>query len=149
MPRSRARCCRFYVTPRSQVATNKRRHIAHVPYNAPRAGGGSTVGAAKKTRLRASCARGGLSWAAAAKLSLTQKQSDRDIALYERVDYLYLHRPNITPNRAVNRQRKAMIMGDKSPKSVNKQASQKQAKANAEAQKKKQAAAAKQVPGKK
>ena len=40
-------------------------------------------------------------------------------------------------------------MGDKSPKSVHKQASQKQAKANAEAQKKKQAAAAKQVAGKK
>lgn len=42
-----------------------------------------------------------------------------------------------------------VIMGDKSPKSVHKQASQKQAKANAEAQKKKQAAAAKQVLGKK
>ena len=42
-----------------------------------------------------------------------------------------------------------LIMGDKSPKSVHKQASQKQVKANAEAQKKKQAAAVKQVPGKK
>ena len=42
-----------------------------------------------------------------------------------------------------------VIMGDKSPKSVHKQASQKQAKANAEAQKKKQAAAAKQVMGQK
>ena len=41
------------------------------------------------------------------------------------------------------------IMGDKSPKSVHKQASQKQAKANAEAQKKKQAVAAKQVLGQK
>lgn len=40
-------------------------------------------------------------------------------------------------------------MGDRSPKSVHKQASQKQVKANAEAQKKKQAAAAKQVAGKK
>jgi hypothetical protein len=40
-------------------------------------------------------------------------------------------------------------MGDKSPKSVNKQAAQKQVKANEAAQKKKQAAAAKQVPGKK
>jgi hypothetical protein len=42
-----------------------------------------------------------------------------------------------------------VIMGDKSPKSVHKQASQKQAKANAEAQKKKQAAAAKHVAGQK
>lgn len=42
-----------------------------------------------------------------------------------------------------------VIMGDKSPKSVHKQASQKQAKANAEVQKKKQAAAAQQVLGKK
>ena len=42
-----------------------------------------------------------------------------------------------------------VIVGDKSPKSVRKQASQKQAKANAEAQKKKQAAAAKQAVGKK
>ena len=42
-----------------------------------------------------------------------------------------------------------VIMGDKSPKSVHKQASQKQAKANAEAQKKKQAFAAKQVVGQK
>ena len=40
-------------------------------------------------------------------------------------------------------------MGDKSPKSVHKQESQKQVKANAEAQKKKQAAASKQVPSKK
>jgi hypothetical protein len=37
-------------------------------------------------------------------------------------------------------------MGDKSPKSVNKQAAQKQAKANATSQKKKDATAAKQVP---
>jgi hypothetical protein len=42
-----------------------------------------------------------------------------------------------------------MNMGDKSPKSVHKQAAQKQVKANAAAQKKKQAAAAKQVAGKK
>jgi hypothetical protein len=41
------------------------------------------------------------------------------------------------------------IMGDKSPKSVHKQASQKQAKTNAEAQRKKQAAAAKRVVGQK
>ena len=40
-----------------------------------------------------------------------------------------------------------VIMGDKSPKSVQKQAAQKQLKANAAAQKKKQAAAAKQVAG--
>ena len=40
-------------------------------------------------------------------------------------------------------------MGDKSPKSVHKQAAQKQVKANAAAEKKKQAAAAKQVAGKK
>ena len=39
-------------------------------------------------------------------------------------------------------------MGDKSPKSVHKQAAQKQVKANAAAQKKKEAAAAKQVAGK-
>ena len=38
-------------------------------------------------------------------------------------------------------------MGDKSPKSVNKQASQKQAKAKGAQDKKKQAAAAKQAPG--
>jgi hypothetical protein len=38
-------------------------------------------------------------------------------------------------------------MGDKSPKSAHKQAAQKQVKANADAQKKKQAAAAKQVAG--
>jgi hypothetical protein len=42
-----------------------------------------------------------------------------------------------------------VIMGDKSPKSVHKQTSQKQVKANADAQKKKQAVAAKQVAGKK
>ena len=42
-----------------------------------------------------------------------------------------------------------VIMGDRSPKSVHKQASQKQVKANADAQKKKQATAAKQVAGKK
>ena len=40
-------------------------------------------------------------------------------------------------------------MGDKSPKSVQKQAAQKQGKAKAAAQKKHQAAAAKQVVGKK
>jgi hypothetical protein len=42
-----------------------------------------------------------------------------------------------------------LIMGDKSPKSVHKQASQKQVKASAAAQKKQQATAAKQVTGKK
>jgi hypothetical protein len=40
-------------------------------------------------------------------------------------------------------------MGDKSPKSVHKQAAQKQVKANAAAEKKKQAAAAKQVASEK
>ena len=40
-------------------------------------------------------------------------------------------------------------MGDKSPKSVQKQASQKQAKSNLADQKKKQDVAAKQVAGKK
>jgi hypothetical protein len=40
-------------------------------------------------------------------------------------------------------------MGDKSPKSVNKHASQKQAKATSAQQKKQQAIAAKQVAGKK
>jgi hypothetical protein len=40
-------------------------------------------------------------------------------------------------------------MGDKSPKSVHKQAAQKQIKANAEAQRKRQATAAKQSPGRK
>jgi len=40
-------------------------------------------------------------------------------------------------------------MGDKSPKSVHKQAAQKQVKANAASQKKQQAAVAKQVVGKK
>ena len=40
-------------------------------------------------------------------------------------------------------------MGDKSPKAVNKHASQKQAKANSDLQKKQQAIAAKQVAGKK
>ena len=40
-------------------------------------------------------------------------------------------------------------MGDKSPKSVHKQAAQKQVKANAAAEKKKQATTAKQVAGKK
>jgi hypothetical protein len=39
-------------------------------------------------------------------------------------------------------------MGDKSPKSVNKKAAQKQLKSNAASQKKQQAAAAKQVSGK-
>jgi hypothetical protein len=41
------------------------------------------------------------------------------------------------------------IMGDKSPKSVHKQTAQKEVKANADAQKKKQAADAKHVVGKK
>lgn len=40
-------------------------------------------------------------------------------------------------------------MGDKSPKSVQKQAAQKQAKANAAAQQKQQAATAKRIVGKK
>jgi hypothetical protein len=40
-------------------------------------------------------------------------------------------------------------MGDKSPKSVHKQAAQKQLKAGAAAQKKKEAIAAKQVAGRK
>jgi hypothetical protein len=40
-------------------------------------------------------------------------------------------------------------MGDKSPKSLGKHASQKQTKANADKQKKQQAVAAKQVAGKK
>ena len=40
-------------------------------------------------------------------------------------------------------------MGDKSPKSTHKQAAQKQVKADAATQKKQQAAAAKQVAGKK
>ncbi len=40
-------------------------------------------------------------------------------------------------------------MGDKSPKSVHKQSAQKQIKANAAAQQKQQAAAAKRVAGKK
>ena len=42
-----------------------------------------------------------------------------------------------------------VIMGDKSPKSVQKQAAQKRGKAKAAAQKKQQAAAAKQIVGKK
>ena len=41
-----------------------------------------------------------------------------------------------------------VVMGDKSPKSVQKKAAQKQLKATAAAQKKQQAAAAKQVAGK-
>jgi hypothetical protein len=45
--------------------------------------------------------------------------------------------------------RKINIMGDKSPKSTNKQASQKQAKASGAKQKKQQAIVAKQVAGKK
>jgi hypothetical protein len=40
-------------------------------------------------------------------------------------------------------------MGDKSPKATNKHATQKQAKLNDAVRKKQQAAAAKQVPGKK
>jgi hypothetical protein len=42
-----------------------------------------------------------------------------------------------------------MDMGDRSPKSVHKQAAQKQIKTNAATQKKQQAVAAKQVAGKK
>jgi hypothetical protein len=42
-----------------------------------------------------------------------------------------------------------MIMGDKSPKATSKHASQKQTKANALTQQKRQAIAAKQVAGKK
>ena len=45
--------------------------------------------------------------------------------------------------------RKINIMGDKSPKSTSKQASQKQAKASGAKQKKQQAIVAKQVAGKK
>jgi hypothetical protein len=52
-------------------------------------------------------------------------------------------------SRAVNSQQKEKIMGDKSPKSVNKHASQKHSKTTAAAQKKKQAAAAKSSAGKK
>jgi hypothetical protein len=52
-------------------------------------------------------------------------------------------RPGIKPST-----KGIMFMGDKSPKSVRKQASQKQVKAGAEAQKKKQAAAARKVAGK-
>jgi hypothetical protein len=45
--------------------------------------------------------------------------------------------------------RKTNIMGDRSPKSISKQASQKQAKAASALHKKQQAIAAKQVAGKK
>ena len=45
--------------------------------------------------------------------------------------------------------RKTNIMGDRSPKSISKQASQKQAKADGALQKKQQAITAKQVAGKK
>jgi len=45
--------------------------------------------------------------------------------------------------------RKTNIMGDRSPKSISKQASQKQAKATSAMQKKQAAMAAKQVAGKK
>jgi hypothetical protein len=46
-------------------------------------------------------------------------------------------------------ERKANIMGDKSPKAVNKHANQKQAKSDSAKQKKQQAIAAKRVAGKK
>jgi hypothetical protein len=49
----------------------------------------------------------------------------------------------------VNLKKDKIIMGDRSPKSVHKKAAQKQVKLNAADQKKKDAAAAKQIPGKK
>jgi hypothetical protein len=49
----------------------------------------------------------------------------------------------------VKKQTKANIMGDKSPKAVNKQATQKQSKASSALQKKQAAIAAKRVPAKK
>lgn len=48
-----------------------------------------------------------------------------------------------------NMRRKVNIMGDKSPKAVNKQATQKQVKASSDRLTKQQAIAAKQVAGKK
>jgi hypothetical protein len=59
---------------------------------------------------------------------------------YPATDYT---QPGSKPSRKGN-----VVMGDKSPKSVQKKAAQKQLKANAAAQKKQQAAAAKQVAGK-
>jgi hypothetical protein len=54
-----------------------------------------------------------------------------------------------TSRRPVNRSNKGnTIMGDKSPKSKNKQAGQKQSKIDKASQQKKQATAAKQVGGK-
>lgn len=53
------------------------------------------------------------------------------------------------PRESQLNSRKIIIMGDKSPKATNKQASQKQSKANSAMQKKQQAMAAKQVAGKK
>lgn len=55
----------------------------------------------------------------------------------------------IMPRESQLNSRKIIIMGDKSPKATNKQASQKQNKANSAMQKKQQAMAAKQVAGKK
>ena len=55
----------------------------------------------------------------------------------------------LTCRRRVNAQNTITIMGDKSPKSKQKQSTQKQAKANSAEQRKKQAIAAKQVAGKK
>jgi hypothetical protein len=52
--------------------------------------------------------------------------------------------PGSKPSRKGN-----VVMGDRSPKSMHKQAAQKQLKAEAAAQKKQQAAAARQVAGKK
>ena len=60
---------------------------------------------------------------------------------YPATDYTY---PGNKPSK-----KGKVNMGDKSPKSVHKQVAQKQVKANAAAQKKQQAAAAKQVAGKK
>jgi hypothetical protein len=60
----------------------------------------------------------------------------------------YLATDYTQPGRKPSKKGK-VIMGDKSPKSVQKQAAQKQVKANAAAQKKQQAAAARQVAGKK
>jgi len=48
-----------------------------------------------------------------------------------------------------NAERKITIMGDKSPKSLNKHTTQKQTKAESAVQRKKQAIAAKQAPAKK
>ena len=55
----------------------------------------------------------------------------------------------IPRTRKSQQQKKHIIMGDKSPKSVNKKASQKQATANSANQAKKQAEVAKSAAGKK